>query len=680
MRLSKEAIYLELDISKLKECTLEKYDNVLNKNKKWENGYWDSFIGKERARICIVYLCENILKFQNNDYESRISKYMFTKYKLGNMLNKVYEGVAENAVIDAIPKSNEIIYRRENRVRIEGDIAGLMLNIDSRDVRKEIAEKLIDYLDCSQEDIPKSIDSYLFFRLPLNDMLKRYYDDSIYKFIEEVRPGVFKPWEFEKRTTMNNMRFNFIYSSNAIPREYFQDKNNRFEAVMWLFDKLKEQGRKAKDFSVEEIVGYGLITLMGYYNNSVFSMIDEFFEGKMRPWQFKETGSKEYWNNNSNIAKEGVLLVINKLGLAKDNVVNLTSKDFKDNYLDDMLYENYNGFIFSAIDSVYPNEFNHLKWFFNDIPEEVFDVKENRQEAIQALVKKLGVCEDNIPYAITKEILIDNGFNYIFNTVHKCNIFLVINEVFPDKFNKKDFYVLPEYVEEYIDLFKDFKYSKLSFLNTTDEEIKTGIAKLGQIFTVNTNSWIGEAKPKPFVEKIGDLEVLIYQELVKGNISIYEFEQNEPKEPENKIEESMYDRLAHHSRAKYSNIVWLYWRAYNFFKFVTLHLQLDSVYMKLGKDDYPNRMLHYGYNDSEKYSTMSTIEKYESIVRCGELEVDRLYTEVLYGADCVWVFPFEEERCMNDIAKTNKYKAYLIQFNHDSKVLLNNNLNKPIII
>jgi hypothetical protein len=136
----------------------------------------------------------------------------------------------------------------------------------------------------------------------------------------------------------------------------------------------------------------------------------------------------------------------------------------------------------------------------------------------------------------------------------------------------------------------------------------------------------------------------------------------------------MFDNLASHSKAKYLNVVQLYWRAYNFFKHFNLHLQFNSVYMGLGKEDYWNRRYYY----KETVYSKSVIDNYASIVRCGELEVYRLYSEVRSGADCVWVFPFDENLYTDNVEENNennkKIKSYLLQFNHDSIIALKNSM------
>ncbi|MDM5333988.1 hypothetical protein QUF56_12195 [Ureibacillus composti] len=283
----------------------------------------------------------------------------------------------------------------------------------------------------------------------------------------------------------------------------------------------------------------------------------------------------------------------------------------------------------------------------------------------------MGINEEDIPISITKEVLVKHGFDYILNHVHKGNVFLVINEAFSQKFDKNEFPIPPQYIEEYIDLFKEGNPSKLSFSDTTEDGIQKGMAKLGEIFTINTNSWVGQTKVKPFVEKIGELEYSLYKELVKGNITIYEFEYDEPNEPKEKEEQSIFDELAYHSKAKYLNVIWLYWRAYHFFKQYNLHLQLDSVYMGLSKENNINRR-RYRYIDDSCPKT--TIDHYYSLVRCGELEVFRIYSEIFSNVDCIWVFPFDEELYINDEAESNehtkKVRAYLLQFHHDTKVAL----------
>ncbi|MDM5333985.1 hypothetical protein QUF56_12180 [Ureibacillus composti] len=296
------------------------------------------------------------------------------------MVNKVYGGNPEKAMLDAFPEKERLILRQQKKAGLKEEILALVpAAYKSEKIRKEIAEKVIAYLDCEEHEIPKNIFDLRYSVCNLNDYLESYYDSSAFRMIEEVRPGAFKPWEFDRRYyPFNGLSPSLRYHSNEVPEEYFEKKENRFDAIIWLFEKLRENGKKVRDLDVKSIFDYGLFSLMNYYDRSVFLMIDEFFEGQTKPWEFRERCSNEYWITHNDVAKEGILFLIDKLGLTKDTITQLTLKDFEDNYLDIMLYANYNGLIFSAIDSVYPNEFAHLKWLFQDIPEKVFLIKENR--------------------------------------------------------------------------------------------------------------------------------------------------------------------------------------------------------------------------------------------------------------------------------------------------------------
>lgn len=656
---------------KFNEETIQMFNNVLNKNKRWPLKYWDDSIGRERAKICTKYLCEKILNWKDNDFEYHITESVFIKCKLGNMIKKVYEGFSRNAVIDAFPEKERIINRQQRKNRIKNEILELMPNpkmFVKESFRKDIIEMVILYLDCEEKEIPHRMHYFSFAEFNLSYELQYHYNNSVFKFIEEVRPNMFKPWEFDQYNYHGFLSQDDFPYSFEVPQGYFDEEENRYEALIWVLKKAQADGKAVREVRTEMVKKYGLFTLMAYYKGSLFSAINEFFEEKNpRPWEFEEEGTTTYWKNNSDLAKEATLFLINKLGLTKENVINLTESDFHENYLGTMLYINYNNLIFNAIDDVFPNEFNDFKWWFNDIPQKAFDIKKNRQEAVQSLVKKLNLTELDVPHYLTKEMLISNNFIYILEDVHRGNMFSVINEAFPNKYNKNDFSI-SDYVSDYIDSFSTYKYSKIFFSAKNEDDIRKGLTKLSEIFTINTNSWVGRQKKKPFIEDIGDLEALMYDQLVKDNISIYEFEYDEPEDPKNDKEDIIFSRLAQHSKAKYMNVVWLYWRAYNFFKQFNLHLQYESTFMRLGKEDYWQKNDEDEDEDEEYYYMNEDIvcreaETYSPIVRCGELGVYRLYAEIKSDRNPVWIFPFDE-----NIKSQETNKAYLIQFNHDAMV------------
>lgn len=248
------------------------------------------------------------------------------------------------------------------------------------------------------------------------------------------------------------------------------------------------------------------------------------------------------------------------------------------------------------------------------------------------------------------------------------------NWTFSPQHYKEDF----SPTEEYIELFKKGYPLKISFLDETNEDLEKGTTKLGEIFTINKNSWVGQIKLKPFVERLEELECSLYKELVKGKLSIHEFKYDEPKGPEKKEEQYIFNRLKDHSKAKSFNVQWLYWRAYHFFKSYNLHLQLESVCMGLGEKDCINRRKDE-YIDAE--SCIETSSKhYQSLVRCGELEIERLYREIYSGTKFIWVFPFDEELYVDDdevVCSTIETKAYLLQITEDAmKTLLEKRARK----
>lgn len=246
------------------------------------------------------------------------------------------------------------------------------------------------------------------------------------------------------------------------------------------------------------------------------------------------------------------------------------------------------------------------------------------------------------------------------------------NWTFSPQHYKEDF----SHAEEYIELFEKGNPLKISFLDETNEDLQKGTTKLGEIFTINKNSWVGQIKLKPFVESLEELECSLYKELVKGKLSIHEFKYDEPKGPVEKEEQYIFNRLKNHSKTKSFNVQWLYWRAYHFFKNYNLHLQLESVYMGLGETDFINRRKN-GYIDNESRINSN---HYQSIVRCGELETERLYHEIYSGIKFMWVFPFDEELYVDDdevVCSTIEAKAYLLQITHDAmKTLIDKRARK----
>lgn len=236
--------------------------------------------------------------------------------------------------------------------------------------------------------------------------------------------------------------------------------------------------------------------------------------------------------------------------------------------------------------------------------------------------------------------------------------------IYPETFNKEMF-KKPE--KSYLDLFGE--YEKLELVTKEEAEDSKWLIvsdELNKIFKSNPNTWKkgGNSFDKIFKNSY---EEKFIERLLFNEFTVYRYKLDNIKNPTLESEIKRFDLLWDYSRARYDNVAWLYWNAYNFFKDrgYCLRFYSDSTYMGLStfeevSNDYYNES-HEFYKDDNFSTNGVSIPKYlnrdiKTVVRCGEIDVSRVESEFLRGCDYIWIIPF------NDIDTTSTY-AYLIEKN-----------------
>lgn len=383
--LSKESQYI----------IIKKYKKVL-KGKYWDTGYWKDNKGKERAKICIRYLFLDILKWEDKEFENRLTKAIFIKYKLGNMLNKVFNGDIYEAIITAIPEKEAVIKGILDKPKI---IEEFKENIDkalhNSQYRKECLIKIIDLEGYDINSLDKQLNSYTLIEYGFEPVFKTVYKSSMFNVVNEITPNKYLPWCFINKV---------ILDSNEI-KECWSNKDNRLEALLFVAKKAKDKNKKTTDIRASDFDELGLQSLLDYYNkdttsfyrkksNNVFPIFEEFLPKKARPWMFEESGDYEYWQNNPDISKEAINYILDLKSYSLNEANLLTIKDFADNYLDTMLNALFNGSVYEAINSIAPNKFS--LWDFKDIPYYIWNSRDKRKEGLTYLLKKLDIDISNL--------------------------------------------------------------------------------------------------------------------------------------------------------------------------------------------------------------------------------------------------------------------------------------------
>ena len=209
-----------------------------------------------------------------------------------------------------------------------------------------------------------------FEKYGLMGLLNRYFGNSIYKAIEYMYSGKFKPWE-----------------KCSVPRNYWKNDDNIRNALKWLFEEKLDIFKDGtiittKDFKDNNL--YGL--LHNHFNGSTYEAIDYIYPDMFKPWERCSTPRK-YWEDMNHVKEALHWLFEEKLDIFKDGTI-ITTKDFKDNNMYSIVTMHFNSSIYRAIDYMYPGKFK--PWEKCGTPREYWESKYNIKKALHWLVDEKG--------------------------------------------------------------------------------------------------------------------------------------------------------------------------------------------------------------------------------------------------------------------------------------------------
>lgn len=84
--------YPSLNPPNQKELTIEYYKKVLSNKKKSfpKNYFFDGLLGEKRAKYCVKYLCEDVLKLKEEEIPTKLTVEVLRDYKLKILLTVLY--------------------------------------------------------------------------------------------------------------------------------------------------------------------------------------------------------------------------------------------------------------------------------------------------------------------------------------------------------------------------------------------------------------------------------------------------------------------------------------------------------------------------------------------------------------------------------------------------------------
>jgi hypothetical protein len=300
----------------------------------------------------------------------------------------------------------------------------------SENIKTIVRYLILDVYQYNIDDIYNNVTKEFFDKhnIPRNksfhgvlDTLKYCYPE--YKFI---------PWKF-KITSMG----------------YWNFDEHKKEGILWLIEQLKEDNLITSENDIPKIIRseifrkYNLGGLLDIFECNNYELFNFIFPGRWKPYDFHKTTHK-YFNNKDNRVDAVRNIFLNRLKYDRNDLLSITADDFRNNGIPAVLFTYYNGSPSKCIIECFP-EFNLLHWEFKQTSHNYWQKQINRKNALRELIEiKLKLKEDEIPQKINLSFLRNCycGFYEVLKKYYKSNIFLWINEVYPNRYQQKDFNLL----------------------------------------------------------------------------------------------------------------------------------------------------------------------------------------------------------------------------------------------
>ena len=209
--------------------------------------------------------------------------------------------------------------------------------------REAVTWLMNEKLQCSRGDLPTMLNKQCFKDNGLEALLEQF-DDSCFRIVDQIFPGIFKQWQFVEEEALLWFRENRLEIAA--------------EATKWLIeDRLGIPYEDIpKRISIREFHMNGLSKLLDLFNQNLFHVIDNAYKGQFKPWQFSE--QSDIWKSSDalEIARQATQwLITEKLHISNEKAITyLTRRHFISNGLGQMLGSLFNHSPFNALENLMP--------------------------------------------------------------------------------------------------------------------------------------------------------------------------------------------------------------------------------------------------------------------------------------------------------------------------------------
>ena len=256
--------------------------------------------------------------------------------------------------------------------------------LESKDLKTCAREGLMwlmnSKLQCSRGDLPTLLSKQVFAENGLEKLIEKF-DNSCFRLVDQVFPGVFRQWQFTEEEQLI----------------WFQENRMQIaaDATKWLIeDRLGIPFEDiAKRISIREFHMNGLSKLLDLFNQNLYQVIENAYPGQFKPWQFNE--QNEIWKSSDalEIARQATQwLIEEKLHITNEKALKtLTRRHFISNGLGQMLGSLFNHSPFAALENLMP-ELKTNEEFQKNLFAYAHDMREIESKW-ETIAEKIAICQ-----------------------------------------------------------------------------------------------------------------------------------------------------------------------------------------------------------------------------------------------------------------------------------------------
>jgi len=185
---------------------------------------------------------------------------------------------------------------------------------------------------------------------------------------------------------------------------------------------------------------YKLISLFKYYNTQ--DVLEIAYPNRWKSWEFNRV-IEGFWNKENNLKDACDWLILklfeDKIITSLDNILDLDGTIFNKYHLEGLLTAKFNCSPINFWQYFFPNKW--YVWEFKSVHKGFWEDKENRINSIKELCTKLNIKIDELPLIINYPFIVNqyHRFSWVCDKYYKSDMFLWVDECFPNMFKPEDF-------------------------------------------------------------------------------------------------------------------------------------------------------------------------------------------------------------------------------------------------